>query len=447
MHETARRTWKVSTTTTHSASSTPPNDYSRRSTRPAEAEQVRKLRVDLASGRRRPWDTKAAQLDLASVAADNLPPWREILSLHPRCRERQLQYRQFAADLYTVAQGKEAGEYSDPVQFFERTYRRTACATSSTAMCGAWFGDMNASPWSTCKPISVAAKHSMLALWHLASGWAASNTPTTSPIWQTARCAANRVRRVALVGNQMEPAKTDTTDGRPGIRTIWENWRGSSAARRRTRSSPTPTAPPPIPVRPCGNCSPCIPRRDPHRRMGGVRTAIGELGGLPAGDFDTQFTFAQTLTEAAKATKGIQVVISIPASYDNRPDSSTSGDDVNDEEVGGEYGREALNRLKSIVGRTADHWLPANPQESFEIVRRRIFAAPDGATLAKISSIAKSLVDYYRRHSTEFPARHSNPPTSTASRRRIRSIPNCSTGCTRIGRRCTVSSGPAACCG
>ena len=35
--------------------------------------------------------------------------------------------------------------------------------------------------------------------------------------------------------------------------------------------------------------------------------------GLPAGTFDTHFTFAQTLTEAAKAVPGTLVVISIPA--------------------------------------------------------------------------------------------------------------------------------------
>ena len=216
------------------------------------------------------------------------------------------------------------------------------------------------------------------------------------------------MRQVALVGNQMEPAKTDTTDGRPGIRTIWGELAWQLGGQEAYGSSPTPTAPP---QSRCvlRNCSPCIPRRDPHRRMGGVRTAIGELrAGCPPA---TSTPSSPLLRHSPKRPRPPREFrwSSIPASYDNRPDSSTSGDDVNDEEVGGEYGREALNRLKSIVGRTADHWLPANPQESFEIVRRRIFAAPDGATLAKISSIAKSLVDYYRRHSTEFPSEALEP--------------------------------------
>ena len=121
--ETARRTWKVSTTTTHSASSTPPNDYSGRSTRPPRPSRSCKLRVDLRRVAADREDTKAArQLDLASVAADNLPPWRGISARTPMSRGDNFNAAEFAADLYTVAQA-EASEYSDPVQFFERTYR------------------------------------------------------------------------------------------------------------------------------------------------------------------------------------------------------------------------------------------------------------------------------------------------------------------------------------
>ncbi len=37
-------------------------------------------------------------------------------------------------------------------------------------------------------------------------------------------------------------------------------------------------------------------------------------GDLPAGGFETQFTFAQLLTESAKLAKNCLVVISLPAS-------------------------------------------------------------------------------------------------------------------------------------
>ncbi len=37
---------------------------------------------------------------------------------------------------------------------------------------------------------------------------------------------------------------------------------------------------------------------------------------LAGGTFDTQFTFAQSLTEAAKSIPGVLLAISIPASHD-----------------------------------------------------------------------------------------------------------------------------------
>ncbi len=68
---------------------------------------------------------------------------------------------------------------------------------------------------------------------------------------------------------------------------------------------------------------------------------------LPAGSFETQFTFAQALTEAAKAAKHCLLVISLPAS-DSHGSPHPSADDV---EVGGQRGREALDRLRNVIGR------------------------------------------------------------------------------------------------
>ena len=315
---------------------------------------------------------------------------------------------EFAADLYTVAQGNEAGEYTDPVQFFERTYLTQGLRDLIDRNVRRLTGDMNASPVVNLQTNFGGGKtHSMLALWHLASGLSSSEYPDdVAAIIRPLDAIPAGVRRVALVGNQMEPAKSDTTDGRPGIRTMWGElaWQlgGQEAYDIVAHADQTSTNPGASLRELFTLYSPAVILID---EWVAYARQLFHASGLPAGDFDTQFTFAQTLTEAAKAVRGIQVVISIPASHDNSPDS----DGINDEEVGGEYGREALSRLKSIVGRTADHWLPANSQESFEIVRRRIFVAPDGETLAKISSIAKSLVEYYRRHNTEFPSHAIEP--------------------------------------
>ena len=68
---------------------------------------------------------------------------------------------------------------------------------------------------------------------------------------------------------------------------------------------------------------------------------------LPAGSFETQFSFTQALTESAKLASRCLLVISLPAS-DAAGSPHTRADDV---EVGGQRGREALDRLRNVVGR------------------------------------------------------------------------------------------------
>jgi predicted AAA+ superfamily ATPase len=123
---------------------------------------------------------------------------------------------------------------------------------------------------------------------------------------------------------------------------------------------------------------------------------LHDQGDLPAGTFETQFTFAQALTEAAKAAKHCLLVISLPAS-----DSSDHTDDV---EVGGQRGREALDRLRNVVGRIESSWRPASAEEGFEIVRRRLFESPaDSAQFTDRDVVARAFADLYRTQHQEFP--------------------------------------------
>ena len=61
--------------------------------------------------------------------------------------------------------------------------------------------------------------------------------------------------------------------------------------------------------------------------------------GLPAGSLKTNLSFAQNLTEAAKAALRTLIVGTIPAS---------------ESETGGEGGQEAAIRLKQIFGRVQE---------------------------------------------------------------------------------------------
>jgi hypothetical protein len=130
-----------------------------------------------------------------------------------------------------------------------------------------------------------------------------------------------------------------------------------------------------------------------------ARSLVGR-DDLAGGTFDDQFTFAQSLTEAAKGTSGVLLAISIPA--------SESGDDVqiavgNAEEVGGANGLEALKRLQNVVRRVADQWRPASSDEAYHIVKQRLFKQPDASGLASIGATAKAYVEMYRKYTDDFP--------------------------------------------
>jgi hypothetical protein len=110
---------------------------------------------------------------------------------------------------------------------------------------------------------------------------------------------------------------------------------------------------------------------------------------LIAGPFDTQFTFAQALTEAAAAVSDAVVLVSIPAS---------------DIEVGGEKGQDALARLRNVVRRKSAQWKPAEDDESFEIVRRRLFEPMTPQAARVRDGVIKAFGEYYREKKADFPS-------------------------------------------
>ena len=121
---------------------------------------------------------------------------------------------------------------------------------------------------------------------------------------------------------------------------------------------------------------------------------------LPAGGFETHFTFAQALTESAKLAKNCLLVISLPAS-DTAGSPHAQADDV---EVGGQRGREALDRLRNAIGRVESSWRPASAEEGFEIVRRRLFEPlADPAQFMDRDAVARAFADLYRTQQQEFP--------------------------------------------
>lgn len=345
-----------------------------------------------------------------STGSDGLKPWREVLQPHEDVASGNFQASEFAADLYKVSTGAadQSKDYSDPVEFFSRTYLTEGLRDLMSRAVRRLAGDDNASPVINLQTNFGGGKtHSMLSLWHLAGETPRSAYPQEVQELLTEHGydpSAQQVRRAAIVGNHLSPSGHEKPDG-TFVNTIWGElaWQlGGAEGYAIVADADKASTPPGAALHTLlETYAPAVILIDEwvaYARALYGRDPSGETQ-VKGGSFDDQFTFAQSLTEAAKGTKGVLLAISIPASESN------DGEPVagNAEEVGGTHGLEALKRLQNVVRRVADQWRPASSDEAYHIVRQRLFVTPDATALASIGKTARTFVEFYRKHSDDFP--------------------------------------------
>ena len=369
----------------------------------AQADDVRRLRMD---HQRTVFEQETRKLvrqqdATVTVPGQGLKPWREVLQPHDDVASGNFSASQFAADLHVVARGEGAEEYVDPVQFFRRTYLTEGLRELLDRAVRRIGGDPNASPIINAQTNFGGGKtHSMLAAWHLFSGTPVPAFPQDVQELVGDRRVPATVRRVAIVGTHLPPMGDAKPDGTK-VNTIWGElaWQlgGREAFQLVADADAGATNPGAVLRDLITRYSPCLILIDEW--VAYARQLWGREG-LPAGTFDTQFTFAQSLTEVVKTVPGALLVISIPASHDPERDGGSGGSAI---EVGGPNGQEALQRLQNVVRRVADQWRPASAREAFEIVRRRLFKEPDARVLAEIAAVARQFREFYLKHGGEFP--------------------------------------------
>lgn len=377
------------------------------------AEDARKLRVDLQrtvfEDQNRQSVRKSAS---ATVPGEGLKPWREVIQPHDDVARGEFNASEFAADLHLVATGEASPEYLDAVEFFSRTYMTEGLKDLLSRALRRLSGDMNASPVVNLQTNFGGGKtHSMLALYHLFSGIEASKFP--QEVQELVASTGNikleelAVKRVALVGTSLKAgAPSIKTDGTQ-VNTIWGElaWQlgGLEAFSLVAESDKNGTSPGDALAELFRMSSPAIILIDEW--VAYARQLVGK-DNLPAGSFDTQFTFAQALTEMVQAVPGVMLIVSVPASDATGPEEVSSGSDI---EIGGSNGQIALDRLQNVVRRVADQWRPTSKQESFEIVRRRLFKSPSAQGHADISAIARKFINLYRENHGQFPVEAEDP--------------------------------------
>lgn len=345
---------------------------------------------------------RSASTAIETQATNGLKPWREVVSPHRDVASGRYQQAEFAADLWQVYMGEGADEYRNATEFFRRTYlteslkRLLVGAVRRLSGCG---GD----PVVQLQTNFGGGKtHSMLALYHLFSGVAPNDLQGVDELLAEAGVSElPGVRRVVLVGNRISPGNPVTKPDGTVVRTLWGElaWQlGGQPAFQRIRADDERATNPGDVLRELMNeYGPCLILID---EWVAYARQLHDTGDLPGGTFETQFTFAQALTESARAARSCLVVVSLPAS-DFAGSPHTLSDDV---EVGGQRGREALDRLRNVIGRVESSWRPASAEEGFEIVRRRLFEPlVEPAQFLARDSVARAFYDLYRTQQQEFP--------------------------------------------
>ncbi|WP_040158482.1 Swt1 family HEPN domain-containing protein [Nigerium massiliense] len=375
------------------------------------AEDVRKLRVDLQ--RTVFEDQTRKQVKRTKVSLDpgsGLRPWREVIRPHDDVARGAFTASEFAADLHLVHTGQATSpEYGDPVEFFTRTYLTEGLRDLLSRALRRVNGEAGASPVVNLQTNFGGGKtHSMLALYHLFSGTPAKDFPQELQELIAANgnpdLGALDVKRVALVGTYLKAGSPIIKDDGTEVRTLWGElaWQlgGREAYDLIAEDDRAGTNPGEALRTLIVRYSPSLILIDEW--VAYARQLVTDKE-LPSGSFETQFTFAQSLTEIVRSVPGVMLVVSIPAS-----DTGTEGRG-SDIEIGGANGQLALERLQNVIRRVADQWRPSSKDESFEIVRRRLFQAPNAEGLTTISAVARSFANLYRNNTALFPRDAASP--------------------------------------
>jgi len=335
------------------------------------------------------------------ATAGNLKPWRDVVTPHPDVASGRYQQAEFAADLWQVHLGEGSDEYRNPAEFFRRTFLTESLKRLLVGGVRRLLGQGGDPVVQLQTNFGGGKTHSMLALYHLFGGAAPGELAGVDSVLAEAGVKTlPKARRVVLVGNKISPGNPVTKPDGTVVRTLWGElaWQlgGPKAFARIAKDDESATSPGDVLRELFVEYGPCLVLID---EWVAYARQLHDQSDLPAGGFETQFTFAQVLTESAKLAKNCLLVVSLPAS-DTGGSPHTQADDV---EVGGIRGREALDRLRNVVGRVESSWRPATAEEGFEIVRRRLFEPITGDLFKQRDLTARGFADLYREKVAEFP--------------------------------------------
>lgn len=334
---------------------------------------------------------KTARTDISVDTVAGLVPWREVVEPHQDVATGEFQQAEFAADLGKVHNGSAPSEYRDPREFFSRTYLTEGLSTVLVGAAKRLSGSGGDPVVELQTNFGGGKTHSMLALYHMASGTPVEDLSGVDQLLSKHKLEVpKKISRAVLVGTSRGPQDIIKLKSGRSIKTTWGElaWQlgGEEAFEMIAECDEKGIAPGSNLLEDIfKKCAPCLILID---EWVAYLRQIYKVEGLPSGSFDANLSFVQSLTEAVKASPGTLLVASLPASQI---------------EVGGEGGQEALSRLKQTFSRVESSWRPASQEESYEIVRRRLFREIPGDKFHHRDNTLKQFAKLYRENANDFP--------------------------------------------
>lgn len=319
-----------------------------------------------------------------------MKPWREVAIPHRDVLEGTFRQSEFAADISAVRNGKAPPEYQDPVAFFERTFITEGMELLLGQVIQRLSGKGGEPVIQLQTAFGGGKTHTILAVYHLAN----RNVPLSelagipTLMDRIGILDIPKANIAVLDGNNHAPGQPWKNGSQP-VRTLWGElaWQlgGEEAYALVKESDEKGTSPGKEILRSLlDKYAPCVVLID---ELVAYFRQFQEGVALSGGTYDSNLSFVQALTEAAKLVPTAVVLASLPES---------------DVEAGSSHqGVAALRALEHLFGRVQALWKPVATHEAFEIVRRRLFEKIQDAKTKE--TVCQAFADLYRREATNLP--------------------------------------------
>ncbi|MHB8628640.1 MAG: DUF499 domain-containing protein [Aggregatilineales bacterium] len=356
----------------------------------AIAQELLRLRYDAEAKQ----TVKAPQPEqVIRTTAPGLRPWRLVVKPHPDVASGRYIMADFVANIADVKDNRAAPEYGNPAEFFRRTYLTEGLLSLLITGVRRLTGQGDDPVVQLQTSFGGGKTHSLLALYHLFSGQIGfSEIPGGENILAEVGAIDDRItaHRVVIVGTAFSATEprvyTDATTN-----TLWGDMAyqlgGVEAYRLVELADLAGVAPgSDTLIQLLEHYGPALIMIDELVAFA-RNLPITTTDRIPAGTFDSTMTFFQSLTETVKRSSDSMLLVSIPES---------------ETEIGGELGKLALEVLAKTIGRVESVWKPVTANESFEIVRRRLFTTE--IDYPARDAVVNAFCEMYRNNKGEFPS-------------------------------------------